>query len=55
MYEYKVVNAERTDSLERTLNELAAEGWRVVAGGAAASGTGLLSALVIVLERRKAQ
>ena len=55
MYEYKVVNDVQADSLEKRLNELAAEGWRVVAGGAAASETGLLSALVIVLERRKAQ
>ena len=54
MYEYKVVNAERTDSLEKQLNELAAEGWRVVAGAGGGTGYSYVT-LALVLERRKAQ
>ena len=52
MYEYKVMNAERTDWLEEQLNKLAAEGWRVVAGAGGGSGYSPVT-LVLVLERRK--
>ena len=52
MYEYRVVNATRTDWLEEELNKWAAEGWRVVAGAGGGSGYSPIT-LVLVLERKK--
>ena len=53
MYEYKVVSEGiGKPPLEEQLNELAAEGWRVVAGAGGGSGYSPIT-LVLVLERKK--
>ena len=54
MYEYKVVSQESDRlQLEEQLNELATQGWRVVAGAGAGSGEYSPVTLILVLERKK--
>ena len=53
MYEYKVVSQVfGGPPLEEQLNELAAKGWRVVAGAGGESGHSSVT-LTLVLERKK--
>ena len=55
MYEYKVVSQVfGGPPVEKQLNELAAEGWRVVAGAGGGEGHSSVT-LVLVLERKKSQ